>query len=178
VLDGVSADVGQERLFAEKIAAAAYSVLKRNGEDGETTVFVDGGKDFGVNSVEDDFEVEVRTEIVDLWLKNGFQVGWAVDVEWGSTSQKVLRGDQSHQSETMITMHVGDKNGLHAVEVHTIATQGQLGSFCTIHQKVFLADVDDVGTSVVAHRGQGASTPQDCDLEFLHTAGFCDKLGL
>ena len=83
------------------------------------------------------------------------QFGESMNVKRGSTPQEAESGDESHESEAMVAMEVGDEDVAETRETESYAAILALRTFATVNHIEFVAQVDNLRCGVVARGGQG-----------------------
>ena len=94
-----------------------------------------------------------------LTLKHRPQFLGGMDMESGCASQKTKGGYHANQSETMVTVQMGDKDMAQFGETHPTATQLHLGAFSTINHQHLVAQFYHLRGGVMTKGGKRTSTP-------------------
>lgn len=71
-------------------------------------------------------------------------------MQGGGTSEQSEGADESHQSETMVAMQMGNKDGVDGGKPLVGTSKGNLRSFATIDHKKFAAHINDLRGGIMA----------------------------
>ncbi len=165
----LSADVGQRRLFTEKIAAAGHAMLQRNRLDRQAFVFVNDCLFCGIDGVEFDFVFEVVAKHFELRPQHLLELGRRENPQRLCATEQSESADHSNHSKAMVAVQVREKNGGKSCEGDVRTSQGDLRALAAVNHKEFAANLDDLRTRVVLQRRQSTSAAQNMHLERLHT---------
>ena len=106
----------------EKISAAGNSMKKRDGRYADDVILVEYFVGGGVNSVELNGVAQRAAEHVNLLHEYSFQLFRSVYVQGCRPSKEREGGDDSHQTEAMVAMKMGDEDGVYLVEWYVLTT--------------------------------------------------------
>ena len=106
----------------EKISAAGNSMMERDGRYADDVILVEYFVGGGVNSVELNGVAQRAAEHVNLLHEYSFQLFRGVYVQGCRPSKEREGGDDSHQTEAMVTMKMGDEDGVYLVEWYVLTT--------------------------------------------------------
>ncbi len=65
-----------------------------------------------------------------------------MDMEFACLSQHAEGGNESHESETVVAMEVGDEDVVEAFELESQATKLDLRTLSAVNHEEFLTDID------------------------------------
>ena len=122
--------------FFEEITVAINPVIERNGEHFYPFVFVDFYRFFAFQLVVDDFKTFVGFCDFENRVHHFFDAFRTVDIQWGFSSQKAERGNQSRQTETMVAVKMGNENMIDFGKPHFCFSHLNLCSFATIDEEM------------------------------------------
>ena len=157
-VDHVTADVGQGSLLAEEKAIAGHPVLQGQRLHSQTAVVVDDLVFRGVNSVEDNVELQSRAKHLQLHVEQGTHCCRRVDVQRRGTSQHAHGGDEAYQSEAVVAMEMRDKHRLNLGEADMVFPHLQLRALATVDHEELAPQLNDLRGSTVPKCGQGTAT--------------------
>jgi hypothetical protein len=89
-------------------------MTQRDGADAYRTVIVDYFRFVWIDGMELYIVCHSLAEELQLGSQELFQLTVCIDMERSGTSQQSEGGNQPHQSETMVTMQVGNENMVEA----------------------------------------------------------------
>ena len=107
-------------------------------------------------------------EEFNLLPEERFIILGSVNSQLGSTSEHSKRRQQSHQTETVVAMHVTDKDGIQFGEMDVRATELHLRSFTAIHHEALASHLDELRGSVMFEGRQRTATTQNMYLKRFH----------
>ncbi len=143
-IDHFTPDMGQGRLLPEQIAATGDAVVKRKGGHTHRAVVVDGQVAGRVDRVEHGFKPRSLTEEIQLPVEQFLVIARCIDVQPGRAPQQSEGRNQPHQTETMVTVKVGDEYVAQIHEVELLIAHLHLRPLSAVNHGEFLADVDDL----------------------------------
>jgi hypothetical protein len=106
----IADDVMGSRLFLEEESTSRDAMTQWDGADAYRTVIVDYFRFARIDGMELYIVCHSLAEEFQLWSQELFQFFVCVDMERSGTSQQSEGGNQPHQSETMVTMQVGNED--------------------------------------------------------------------
>ena len=92
----------------------------------------------------------------------------SINSQLRSTSEHSKRRQQSHQPETMVAMHVTDKDGIQLREMNVRAAELHLSTFTTINHEALAPHLNELRGSVMFKSRQRTATPQNMYLKRFH----------
>ena len=102
----ITPDMRQGGFLPKQIAAARQTMIKRNGLDGERTVFVYDLLYRGIYSYKFHLVVEVTTEGRHLLMQNVTQSLRTIDSQFGCTPQEAEGAEHPHEAKAMVAMQM------------------------------------------------------------------------
>ncbi len=133
ILDTVS-------LFEEK-TASRHPVLERDGLHGNGAVLEDHLVFAGVDGMEDDVVETVVGVIVQQRRKQFLQIRMGVDMHRLGAFEHAERRQQPDETETMVSMEMGDEDIIQPPGVNTEPLHGQQHSFAAIDEEGLVAQL-------------------------------------
>ena len=93
----------------------------------------------GIYGVKHDLVAQIVGIEFDLSVEFRSKFLWAMDMQFSRTSQKPEGRNHPYQSETMVTMQVGNKHMAEFGKAHPALAELHLGTLCTIEHQHVLA---------------------------------------
>jgi hypothetical protein len=104
-------------------------------------------------------ETQVMGEELDLMVQFWSQGLWCMDMEGSCTSQKSEGGDHTNETETVVTMQVGNEDVAQFGETHPTPAELHLCAFSTVEHEHFLTHLNHLRRGVMTKGGKRTSTP-------------------
>jgi hypothetical protein len=110
----------------------------------QRTVIIDNLLDGRIDSLELHFIIQIATEEINLSLQDVSKFLGSIDRQLGSTSQQAKGTQHTNESETMVTMQMGDENGTDLGKTKARTAQLYLCSLTAIHEEQLATHLYDL----------------------------------
>jgi hypothetical protein len=144
-------------VFVEEEAASRHSVFEGNGLNRNGAVGEDDGFPTRIDSVKNDFVADVLEVVIHLGTHQFFEVRVRVNMQRLCPSHHIERGNESDESEAMVTVKMRDKNRIETGSLEVHLPHRQLDTLATIDEKRLVAQVENLSGRRILKRGQGTT---------------------
>ena len=152
-VNDVATNVSRQLFLFKEIAYTGNAMLQRNGLHADRTVVVNDGWFFVIDFVKLYGVFHALAEEVYLGLKDVTKSCGSINVKGGCASEQSEGRDESHESEAMVTMQMGDEDVVQMGIFKVAAAQLYLAAFGTVYHEEFFADVEHLRRTKMMRSG-------------------------